>query len=141
MYVKIDRQLNEIKQIELTSNSTTILLHFAHNTGINYTTEKTSYEIVIGTKPHIPKSMKLGLYRKKHKLFCKDLPSLSHSENILKNQLLDKLLRPQLSHALLEWERYFSRNYSVFEFSKIVGNKQLERTPLKIDSNTVNTWT
>ena len=61
-------------------------------------------------------SLKLGLYRNKHKLccseFCTDLPSHSHSENNLKNQLLDNLLRPQLSHALLERERGFKRIYS-----------------------------
>ena len=60
-------------------------------------------------------SLKLGLYSNKHKLccseFCKDLPSHSHSENNLKNQLLDNLLRPQLSHALLERERDFKRIY------------------------------
>ena len=61
-------------------------------------------------------SLKLGLYRNKHKLccseFCKDLPSHSHSENNLKNQLLESLLRPQLSHALLEREGDFKRIYS-----------------------------
>ena len=54
---------------------------FARNTSVNYTTGKTPYEIVFGTKPQIPLSLKLGLYRNKHKLccsnFCKDLPSLS----------------------------------------------------------------
>ena len=58
-------------------------------------------------------SLKLGLYRNKHKLccseFCKDLPSHSHSENSLKNQLLDNLHRPQLSHALFERESDFKR--------------------------------
>ena len=91
-------------------------LAFAHNTSVNYTTGRTPYEIVFGTKPQIPMSLKLGLYRNKHKLccseFCKDLPSHSHSENNLKNQLLDKLLWPQLSHALLERERDFKRIYS-----------------------------
>ena len=61
-------------------------------------------------------SLKLGLYRNKHKLccyeFCRDLPSHSHCENNLKNQLLDNLLRPQLSHALLQRERDFKRTYS-----------------------------
>ena len=61
-------------------------------------------------------SLKLGLYRNIHKPccseFCKDLPSHTHSENNLKNQLLDNLLRPQLSHALLERERDFKRIYS-----------------------------
>ena len=89
---------------------------FAHKTSVNYTTGKTPYEIVFGTKPQIPMSLKLGLYRNKHKLCCsdfrKDLPSHSHSENNLKNQLLDNLLRPQLSHALLEREPDFKRIYS-----------------------------
>ena len=55
-------------------------------------------------------------YRNKQKFccseFCKDLPSHSHSENNLKNQLQDNLLRPQLSDALLERERDFKRIYS-----------------------------
>ena len=61
-------------------------------------------------------SLKLELYRNKHKLCCSDfwkgLPSHSHSENNLRNQLLDNLLRPQLSHVLLERERDFKRIYS-----------------------------
>ena len=61
-------------------------------------------------------SLKLGLYRNKHKLccseFCKELPSHSHSENSLKNQLLDILLRPKLSHALLKRECDFKKIYS-----------------------------
>ena len=90
---------------------------FAHNTSVNYTTGKTPYETVFGAKPQIPMSLKLGLYCSKRKLccseFCTDLPSHSHSENNLKYQLLDNLLRPQLSHALLERERDFKRIYSV----------------------------
>ena len=62
-------------------------------------------------------SLKLGLYRNKHKLccsdFCKDLPSHSHSENNLKNQLLDKFLRSQLLQVLPDCERDFKRIYSV----------------------------
>ena len=89
---------------------------FAHNTSVNYTSGKTPYEIVFGTKPQIPMSLKLGLYRNKHELccsgFCKDLPSHSHSGNTMKNQLLDNLLKPQLSQALLERERDFKRIYS-----------------------------
>ena len=61
-------------------------------------------------------SLKLGLYRKKHKLccskFCENLPSHSHSENNLKNELLDKLLQPQLSQALLARERTFKQIFS-----------------------------
>ena len=33
---------------------------------------------------------------------CENLPSRSHNENSLKNELLDNLLQPQLSQALLE---------------------------------------
>ena len=88
---------------------------FAHNTSVNYTTGKTPYQIVFGTKPQIPISLKFGLYRNKHKLccseFCKDLPSHSHSENHLKYQLLDNLFRPQLCHALLDRERDFKKIY------------------------------
>ena len=77
---------------------------------------KTPYENVFGTKPRIPLSLKLGLYRNKHKLccskFCETLPSHSHSENSLKNELLDNLLQPQLSQALLERERTFKQIYS-----------------------------
>ena len=54
-------------------------------------------------------SINLGLYRDKRKLccsnFCTDLPSPSHGENSLKNELMDNLLQPQLSQALLEKER------------------------------------
>ena len=89
---------------------------FAHNTSVIYTTGKTPHETVFSTKPQIPMSLKVGLYRNKHKLCCsetcKDLPSHSHSENNLKNQLLDNSLRPQLSHALLKRERDFKRIYS-----------------------------
>ena len=61
-------------------------------------------------------SLKLGLYRNKHKLccskFCKDLPPHSHSEKNIKKELLDNLLQPQLSQALLERERTFKQIYS-----------------------------
>ena len=89
---------------------------FANNTSVNYTAGKTYYLIVFPTKPQIPMSLKQGLYRNEHKFccskFCKDLQSHSHSENNLKSQLLDNLLRPQISHALLERERDFKRIYS-----------------------------
>ena len=89
---------------------------FAHNTSVNNTTGKTPHEIVFGTKPQIPLSLKLRLYCSKHKLccseICRDLPSHSHSENNLKNQLLDNLSPPQLSKALLERQRDFKAIYS-----------------------------
>ena len=43
--------------------------------------------------------------------YCKDLQPLSHSENSLKNQLLDNLLRRQLPQSLLERERDFKGIY------------------------------
>ena len=89
---------------------------FAHNTSVEYTTGKTHYEIVFGAKPQIPMSVKLRLYRDKHKIccseFCTDLPPHNLDENSAKNELLQKLLRPQLSQALLDRERDFKRNYS-----------------------------
>ena len=85
-------------------------------TSFNYTTGKTPFEIVFGTKPQLPVSLKLGLYRIKHKLccskFCENLPSHSHSENSLKNELLGNLLHPQISQALLERKRTFKQIYS-----------------------------
>ena len=86
---------------------------FAHNTSVNYTTGKTPYEFVFRTKSQTPMSPNLGLYRNKHKLccwkFCENLPSHSHSENSLRNELLDNLLHPQLSQALLKTERTFKQ--------------------------------
>ena len=61
-------------------------------------------------------SLKLGLYRNKHKLCCsiffENLPSRSHSEKNLKNELSDNLPQPQLSQAFLEKERTFKQIYS-----------------------------
>ena len=58
-------------------------------------------------------SLELGLYRNKHKVccseFCEDLPAHKHSENTMINQLLDNLLRPQLSQVHLERKRDFKR--------------------------------
>ena len=55
-------------------------------------------------------SRKLRFYRNKHKLCCStfrnNLLSHSHSENNLKNELLDNPLRPQFAEALLEKELY-----------------------------------
>ena len=93
---------------------------FAPHTNVNYTTGKTPYEFVFGAKPQIPMSVKLGLYRNKHKLcyfeICTDLAPHTHDDNSTKNELFHKLLRPQLSQALLEREREFKRIYSsIFE--------------------------
>ena len=89
---------------------------FAHDTSVNYTTGKTSDEIVFGAKPQIHMSVKLGLHRNKNKLccseICTDLLPHTHDKNSTKNELLQKLFRPQLSQALLDRERDFKRIYS-----------------------------
>ena len=86
---------------------------FPHNTSVNYTTGKTPYEIVFGAKPQIPMSVKLGLCCNKHKLCCPefftDLHSHTHDENSTKNELIQKVLRRQLSQDLLDRERDFKR--------------------------------
>ena len=85
----------------------------ANNASVNYTTGKVPYEIVFGAKPRIPMSVKLGLHRHKHKLccseICTDLPPHNHDENSTKSEFIQKLLRPQLSQALLDRERDFNR--------------------------------
>ena len=79
---------------------------FAHNTSVNYTTGKTPYKIVFGAKPQILLSVTLELYRNKRKLccsdFCTDLPPHTHDENSTKHDFLQKVLRPQISQALLD---------------------------------------
>ena len=131
---------NFFKDVGINWSSQAPKFAFAHNTKVNYTTGKKPYETVFAIKLQILMSLKLGLYRNKHKLccsvFCEDLPSHSHSENNLKNQLLDNLLRPQLSPALLGRERDFERIYSSCRrkiSSKDVENKKLDRLPTGTD--------
>ena len=61
-------------------------------------------------------SLKLVFYRNEHKLccskFCEKLLSHSHSENSLKNEVMDNLLQPHLSQVFLERERTFKQNFS-----------------------------
>ena len=75
-------------------------IEFTHNTSVNYTTEKTPFEIVFGTEPQILMSLKLGLYQNKHKFccsnFCKELRSDSHTKKSWKTSY---------------WTTYFNRNY------------------------------
>ena len=62
-------------------------------------------------EPQINMSLKLGIYQNKHKLccleFCIHLPLHTNGENILKNQLSDNILRPQISHTVMKSERDF----------------------------------
>ena len=89
---------------------------FAHSTSVNYTTCQTPYEIVVGTKPQVPMTLKLGLLRDKDRQ-CKSefwvgLQSHTHNENSLPNNSLNRLLRPQLSDELLKRENEFKRIYA-----------------------------
>ena len=89
---------------------------FAHNTSVNYTTGKTPYENFFAAKRQISMSVKLGVYRNKHKFccseICADLLPHTHDESSMKYRFLQKLLRPQLSQALLDPERVFRLVYS-----------------------------
>ena len=61
-------------------------------------------------------SAKLGLYRNKHRLccfeLCTHLPPHTHDKHFTKNELLQKLLRPQLSQTLIDQKRDLKRIYS-----------------------------
>ena len=57
---------------------------FAHNTNVNYTTGKTPYEIVFGTKSQSPMSLNLGLYRNKHKFVALNSAKTYHLIHILR---------------------------------------------------------
>ena len=89
---------------------------FAHNTSANYTTRLTPYEIVFGTKPQVPMTLKLGLIRDKNEQcrseYCEGLKPHTRSENQLPNKSLDRLLRPQLSDELIARENDFKGIYS-----------------------------
>ena len=83
---------------------------FAHSTSVNYTTEKTPYQIVYCNKSQILMSLKL---------FCKGTAPQCHSENQVKHQLLNGILRPQLSQSLLEIKTAFKKVYtSTYEKSR-----------------------
>ena len=81
-------------------------LAFPYNTNENYTSVPTLYEIVFGTKPQIPMTLKLGLSGFKNKQwkseFCDGVQSHTQSANNLLNISISRLLRPQLSAELLE---------------------------------------
>ena len=108
---------------------------------VNYTTGKTPYEIVFDTKLQIPLSLEHGLYRNKRQLccseFCKNLPSHSFSENNVKNQLFDNILRQQLSNH--SWNENAIWKGSILLLSKDVEKKQPDRMPTEIVSSWVNT--
>ena len=78
----------------------------AHNTSVNDTFGQTPNEIVFGTKPQVPMTLKLGLLQDKNKQckteLCDGLQSHTHSENNLPNNSLSCLHLSQLSDELLK---------------------------------------
>ena len=89
---------------------------FAQNTNVNDTTGQTPYEIVFGTKPQVPMTLKFRLLRDKDKQrksdFCDGLQSHTHREYSLPNNSLNRLLRPLLFDEQLKRENEFKRTYS-----------------------------
>ena len=110
---------------------------FAHNTSVNYTTGLTPYEIVFGTKPQVPMTLKLGLIRDKNKQcrseYCEGLKSHTHSKNQLPNKSLDRLLRPQLSDKLIARET--TSNESIRQLINDAAKSLLKHTNTGTDSN------
>ena len=102
----------------------------AHNTAINYSTGYTPYEM-LGFKPQIPISLKLGLLRDNRRNciseYCKDLPLHTHCENSCKNEKVDKLLQNRLSSTILQREHEFKDIYSkTYTRSQQITNKAHE---------------
>ena len=88
---------------------------FAHNTSVNTATGSTPYEIIFGSKPQIPLSLKLGLMRDTRKLchsdFCEGLPPHSHIDS-QKNTSLDRLLHKCPPLSSFTRENQFKRLYA-----------------------------
>ena len=73
---------------------------FSHSTAVNYSTGYTPYEILLGTKPQVPLSLKLGLLRDNQKKctseYCSNLPSHFHSDETCNNQKDRKINTKQI---------------------------------------------
>ena len=89
---------------------------FAHNTAINSSTGYTPYEIVFGIKPHVPLSLKIGLYSDQNKRctsdFCGGLENHAHTEHKSNNETIDNFLKNQNSAKILKMENDFRLIYS-----------------------------
>ena len=88
---------------------------FAHNTSVNTATGSTPYEIIFGSKPQIPLSLKLGLMRDTRKRcqseFCEGLPPHAHDLSQI-NTSLDRLLHKCPSPSFFTRENRFKRLYA-----------------------------
>ena len=93
---------------------------FAHNTSVNTATGSTTYEIIFGSKPQIPLSLKLGLMRDTRKLchsdFCEGLPPHSHTisqTNTSIDRLLHKYPPPSSFTRKNQFKRLYAKTYRV----------------------------
>ena len=88
---------------------------FAHNTSVNSATGSAPYEIIFGSKPQIPPSLKLGLMRDTRKLchseFCEGLPLHSHDLSQT-NTSLHRLLHNCPSACFFTRENQIKRLYA-----------------------------
>ena len=84
---------------------------FSHSTAVNYSTVYTPYEILSGTKPKIPLSLKLEVLRDNQKKCTSEyyinLPPHLHFEEICNNKKIEKLLQNRLSNEMLKRENSF----------------------------------
>ena len=89
---------------------------FAHSTAVNYSTRYTTYEILFGTKPQIPLSLKLGLLRDNQKKctseYCRNLQPHFHSDETCNNKKIEKLIQNRLSNEMLKQKNTFITIYS-----------------------------
>ena len=101
---------------QIGSNWSEYTSNFSHNTAVTYSTGYTPYEILYGTKPQIPLSLKLGLLqdnqKKRTSEYCSNLPPHSHSEETCNNKKIEKLLQNRLSNERLKRENTFKTIYS-----------------------------
>ena len=101
---------------------------FAHNTTTSYTTGTSPYEIVFGTKPQIPLSLKLGLHRNRARIcaskFCEGLKPHTHTEQFTNNEAVDRFLSSEISKSVMDRENTFKKVYSeTYEKSRTVLEK------------------
>ena len=93
---------------------------FAHNISVNTSTGSTPYEIIFGSKPQKPLSLKLGLMRDTRKLchseFCEGLPPHSHDlsqTNTSPDRLLQKCPSPSFLTRANQFKRLYAETYHV----------------------------
>ena len=122
-------------------------LAFAQNTAVNYSTGYTPYEIIFGTMPQIPISLRLRLLRDNKKncipRYCQDLPSHTHCKKPFKNEKVDNFLQNRLANTVLQSDTDLKNIYcNTYTRCRQVTNKAHEyrnkfelRRPISVGSN------